>query len=180
MNKVTIIGAIAVLALLVGGYAVFKAPVNTTTYIDQNGDVQVGASSAPGIVGGCVDVEGINTCYTRRALSVGTTTSCAIRSPNATSTLKSFVARITGGHQVSVVANVTKGAAMQASTTAISTNTTIAAGAQATIIATTSATSAVEENNRTFAPSNWVQANFQGGVGTASTTGVCQAVFETV
>jgi hypothetical protein len=111
----------------------------------------------------------------RNTLSVGTTTSCAIQAPAATSTLESFAAQITGGQQVAVTVNLTKGAAMQASTTALSSNYSLAAGAQLAIVASTT-----PETNRVIPPNTWVQVNVFGGSGTASSTGNCTAVFRTI
>jgi hypothetical protein len=137
---------------------------------------QFGALAGPDIMSPYLSWGGVRIYQAQGSLKQGTTTSCSIQTPASTSTLQSFVALITGGHDVAVTANLTKGAAMQASTTALSSNHAVTAEGTLTLMAST--TNA--ESTRVLAPNSWVQVNVFGGVGTASTTGTCQASFQEI
>ena len=87
-----IIGGIAVLALVVGGFAFFQSD-KITTVIREDGTV-VGASSGPSIIDGCMDVNGTQVCAVTKAFSAASTT-CSFPIRLASSTLVRATARAT-------------------------------------------------------------------------------------
>lgn len=108
------------------------------------------------------------------ALNTATTTVCAIQSPNATSTLISGYIQENVSSTTASTLTIAKASTAFATTTLINT-VSVAAGASAVGIAASTTLSALEQTNRTFAPSQWIVVGQAGGTGTFSPTGVCGA-----
>lgn len=172
MNNQVIAG-IAVLALIVGGVAVLR-PATVERVVEQ----VVGAVSGPDRSFDCESRNGVTQCFARKSLSVGTTTSCAIKAPRTgSSTLIIGSASVVGGtNDITTAVTFTKGLTMQASTTALSGTFVSTADASGSFIASTTN----PEQTRQFGPADWLQVNFAGGVGTASTSGSCSATWELI
>lgn len=95
INK--IIGIIAVLALLAGGYALIRPvapPTNTTTYVDNNGDTQVGVASGPDQTSNYTSIGGVSFYHERKAITATSSAVCAFPVPFASSTLKSLTVSV--------------------------------------------------------------------------------------
>lgn len=139
-------------------------------YPSSNGPVAVeGSISGPDASYPCYSYNGATTCYNRKPLNTASTTICAIQSPTATSSLEA-----TGGVQEFISSTtastiiIAKSATPFATTTQIGTSISVAAGAQ--VSATTSAF--------IFGPNTWFVVSQQGGTGTFSPNGTCQANFK--
>lgn len=84
--------AVAVVAGWLGGS--FSAPTNVIRYVTKEVQPiiqQLGSASSPSIVNGCMEVNGVLQCSYKAAMTNSSTT-CAFKLPNATTTLQSFVA----------------------------------------------------------------------------------------
>jgi hypothetical protein len=108
-------------------------------------------------------------------LTAATTTVCAIQSPAATSTLLSANIRLDVSSTTASIVTMAKANSAFATTTNIG-STGVVAGAQATIIASTTPTA----NLTVFSPNQWFVVGMAGGTGTFSPSGVCQAVWEQI
>ncbi len=129
-------------------------------------------SADPTLSGDDLTINSTGLRIARETLSTATTTPCSLQSPAATTTLQSFTANFTVGSTTAKSIIFTKGAAMQATTTALSGNLALAADAQGTFKASTT-----PELDMVISPSNWVQVSMVGGSGTDSPTGTCTAIF---
>lgn len=109
-------------------------------------------------------------------LRTATTTVCAIKSPAATSTLSFAGVRFTVSSSTAATIALAKATTAYATTTILGNEVTLAAGAQATIVATSTATN-LNLGNYTFAPNNWLVVGMRGGIGTFSPIGSCSAEF---
>lgn len=164
-----IIGGLAVTALAV---AVFAG--GTTTVVEN-----FGAAAGPERTNECESRNGVEQCFKRSSLNISTTTVCAIRAPiHSTSTLDSASIKLTSnGAAAATVITIAKASTAFATTTSLGKG-NLAAGAQGTIIATTTPLDATDED-KTFAPGQYVVFGMQGGQpGTFSPVGSCQATFE--
>ncbi len=167
MDKIiTGIIAAVVAVIVVISAGVFTKPA------DQTNTPPLGSVTGPDSQFQTETHNGISFAFNRIGM-IASTTSCVIKSPAATSTLL-FASAVVKGNQTAETINITTGTAMQASTTALSGNFSIAAGGQAAIYASTTNS----EATRTFNPNTWLQVNIFGGGGVASSTGTCQATFE--
>lgn len=167
MKQIITIAAISLVMSVAVGYALFNKQV--TTIVHQDGTTTtVGAYPGPDSSFPCESHNGVTTCSERRALLLGTTTPFAYRTPTATSTLRSLSCATTGATTTGQTFVLTKGSGMQASTTAISNSITVAAGANGSVVA-----SSTPELLRVFNPNSWVQFNAIGGTGTSNLTGTC-------
>ena len=141
--------------------------------------------------GSCYNLEGVVKCPVRSTLTQATTTVCAIRPPiRASSTLAygnmTMVNAATGTAYIMGVvksSNVgtTSGAASGLGTQSLAT-TSIAANALGTLNAFASSTvQGVDmrqlQTDRIFGPNDWLVFYLQGGGGTFSSIGKCQAEF---
>lgn len=165
--KENVIGVAAILALILGGIATFRAPVSIVERI-------VGSSSAPGLVGGCSDSGGVVTCYAHDTFKTGTTTPFAAKSPNATSTV-SMACTTSNSTTTAQTFRLTTGAGLQSSTTNISNAVAVATGALSSITASSSLNSLL-----VLGPNSYVQFNAIGGVGTSNLTGTCSVEFKVI
>ncbi len=167
MNKLSLFALVVGVLALIGVLVLVFKPVSP--------------APRPGAVAGAESYfqtethNGINYAFNRVSMNTASTTSCSFKTPTATSTLVSASA-VVKGNQASETVNITTGTAMQASTTALSGNFALAAGAQITVVASTTNS----EATRALNPNTWVQVNIFGGVGVASSTGICTAVFQSL
>jgi hypothetical protein len=209
MNKNISIGVLlGIVAVL--GFAAFKAPsvvtIPTDIKIDgssfgtakapvvnvaaPNVTVRVPESSPAPVLGGALaDIPspyftfgGVREWARRNTLAQATSTVCAIQSPVATSTLVGASIRFDLASTSAVSVDLAKGTTQYATTTKIGTTYSIAASAQATIVA--SSTGSVAGDATIFAPSTWFlvrinELSSSSGAGNAP-TGICQAVFRQI
>ncbi len=167
--KETIIGAVAVLALLVGGYAAL-APKDVAPQ-------PVGAVSGPDIPFPYIAVNGVAKYYNRKPFLTATTTVCAIKSPNATSTLsKDSGVRMNVSSTTASTVTLAKATTPFATTTLIGSSVVVAANAQADLTASTTAAQDAATVGL-FAPNTYFVVGMAGGVGTFSPSGDCHADF---
>lgn len=136
-------------------------------------DTVFGAISGPDITSPYLSVNGVQSWYTKKGLVTSTTTPCAIKAPAATSSLESASVLFRTSSTSASVVTIAKAATAYATTTRLGTVTAIAANAQASIVGTTTAANGV-----VFAPNEWLVVGMQGGVGSFSPVGSCQAVFQ--
>ena len=176
----TILVAGLVALLVAGGLALFaKGP---TERVIERVIERLGVSPGPDRFNSCESRDGVKQCFTRVALNAASTTACAIRSPEGTSTLIGFVARFsiasTTAKDVIIAKNSTNAGVVNdqnASTTVLGRG-TIGASAAGTVMASTSEVT----GNNILAPLSYVNISLLGGAGTDSPTGFCQATFEEI
>lgn len=157
MKKLSIVGVLV--SLVLSGFALTKdsAPV-------------VGSVSSPDISSRYFSVGSVREWRGKTTtLNTASTTLCAVQAPNATSTLASGSGiRLDVSSTTASVVVLAKASTQYATTTVLGIA-NVAAGAQASIVATSTADSWV------FAPNNWFVVSAQGGVGTFSPSGLCEA-----
>ncbi len=122
-----------------------------------------------------VIVGGITTTYVHAIPTAATTTPCALFSPAATSTLLSAQLTLTvASGTVATTVTLAKGTTAFATTTPLAPDTAVAAGAQTTVIAS----STLISSTRIFAPNTPVVFGIAGGSGgVSSPVGICDATF---
>lgn len=130
-----------------------------------------GATPGPDISSPFLTVNGVKTWYNRQAMKTATTTVCAIKSPAATSTLVDASAQFSVSTTSASVITMARGATAYATTSIIGSQVAVSAGAQVTMIGTTTAPGSI------FAPNTFFVVGMQGNPGTYSPSGYCQAVF---
>lgn len=170
MNK--IIGAVAVLALILGGYGALK----TDTVTSPDGKTEFGAvfpySPTPE-----VNLGGMRLVGAKKSLATGTSTVCAIQSPSSTSTLISAATEFNLASTSAVVFEFSKSTNQYSTSTRIGSLYGIAGSARATVVAST--TGSVAGDATIFAPNTWLVGKYydvNNGVGNAS-TGQCQVMW---
>lgn len=131
----------------------------------------VGAVSTPDFLSNHYSVGGLRAWKYKYTLRTATTTVCAIQSPAATSTLKSAGIRLDTSSTTASIVVAAKSATAFATTTFLFGG-NVAANAKTATVATTTT------NNFVFGPSQWLVMSMQGGAGTFSPVGICQAEFE--
>lgn len=154
--------------MLALGFAAFKAVKSPAP---------LRAISSPEINSPYVSFNGQTHWYSKGNFAQATTTVCAVQSPAATSTLELASVVFNVSSTSASVVTLAKAATAFATTTILS-NQSIAANAQATIMASSSpllATGAV--NDLVFAPNQWFVVSMAGGAGTFSPSGTCQTEF---
>ena len=167
-----IIGGIAVVALLIGVYAAFNHSTVVQTI--------VGSSSGPAVVDGCMEVNGVTTCSYKQTTAIASTT-CAFRSPAATSTLLSAVANV----RVSSIGALMqyewgKSALKNATTTSLGLD-SIAGGAQGTLNASTTVAQGLATTDvartTTIAPNSYIALKIGSSTPTTQ-SGSCAVVLQ--
>lgn len=165
--KNLILGGLVGLVALFGGLYVLQphaAPTTTPSF---------GAVSSPDIPSpyfsfGGVRFDAVHT----DAMYQASTTVCSLQSPAATSTLsEGSGVRFTVSSTTASTATVYKASFPTGNTTFLFAD-NIAAGAQSTIVATTTT------NNFVIAPNQYINVIMSGGTGTFSPTGTCGMVFQ--
>lgn len=153
----------------------FFAWQNSKKPVEAEKPMPIGAVAVPYLQVGAVTfwTAGLDT------LSTGTSTVCALQAPAATSTLLTGGTRFKLASTSAVVVDVAKSSTRYATSTRIGTAYSIAASAQATIVA--SSTGSVAGDATIFEPSYWFIVKYtdnNNGTGNAS-TGSCRAVWMT-
>lgn len=177
--KNTLVAVAVVLGLvsLVFSFIAFTKPATVTE--------QFGAVAGDSIDGQCFSQAGHRTCKARNAFVATSTTAgivCAIKSPNATSTLTYGQAALTTGTTTATVMTLAKAATQFATTTALNAQ-ILNANDTLSLIASSSpsglGTTLTISNRIIFAPNQFFTVGLQGGTGTyAGIAGNCNAVFE--
>ncbi|MFA6078108.1 MAG: hypothetical protein WC724_03800 [Candidatus Paceibacterota bacterium] len=136
-------------------------------------------SSQPDISSPYFSVGGVRVWKARAGLTTSTTTVCAIQSPIATSTLLSASVVFKKSSTTASTITMAKSATAYATTTPINTL-ELSANAQGFLIASTSPIIAGTNPKTVFEPSQWIVVGMQGGIGTFSPIGQCQATWEQI
>lgn len=174
---IVLVGLVAAVGLVLGIVGKDSAPVT-----------KLGALSGPEIPYEFLSwgaSSGVRLWSTGRGLTQASTTVCAIQSPAATSTLvRGGVSFTVSSTSALAAIDIAKGTALNASTTLIRTS-SLAAGAQGTIIAASTTLDSLALTNSIFAPNQWFVVKVAGGVTAGDTagtgfvpTGSCHATFE--
>lgn len=159
--KIVVISALV--AILVS--AVAKAPT-------QPAETKSGSVASPDFTSSYISYGGIRFFGARtNSLTQATTTVCALQSPAATSSLAHFVLRLDVSSSTASTVVVAKATTAFATTTNLETA-TVAANAQADIVASTTGRTI---GLPVFAPNTWIVVGMSGGVGTFSPSGSCAA-----
>lgn len=161
-------------ALVVALAAVtFMSPTETET------QKPVGAVSSPDIISPYYTVGGVPVWKQRTdSLIQASTTVCSLQSPAATSTLLTAGIRFALASSSAMVVDLARSSSPAATTTKIGTTYNIAAGAQATIIA--SSTGSVAGDATIFPPNTYFVVKMDTGTGATfnAPTGTCEAVWQ--
>lgn len=134
----------------------------------------LGAAAGPDIISPYLRWGGVATYRAAEAMNTATNTVCALRSPASTSTLESFVAYLEVSSSTASRINFAtsgSGDAQPSATTTLIDSQNIAANAKA-IFKNASST--------IISPNTWLVLGMQGGTGTFSPTGVCQATWQAI
>ena len=158
-----------IVALVVSSLVLFLTPKTNPTQT-------VGAVSSPDIAAPWFSYGGVRHWAGHSdTLVSATTTVCAIQSPTATSTLVRASINFKIGTTTASTIDIAKATTAFATTTIIGGG-ALAANAQGTFNATTTpATGTSLDGPMVFAPSTYVVFGMEGGTGTFSPTGTCQA-----
>ena len=176
------LGFVAIVAVLFA----FSWMAPKPTVVDRIVEKTVGSVTGPDSFFSCESHNGITRCFNRSGLTTGTSTPCNFKSPNATSTLVSGSIKFTTGTTSYMIVQMGKGPLMTSTSTNLVGSYYMPAGAQATVLSTTSPT---DLQNNIFAPNTWFTVGLNtSGTGVAggsvvtnlAPTGFCQATFETV
>lgn len=173
-NYLKLAGAVVVAVLL---SAVFIKPVQQ---VIKQVVPNVGALSSPDISSPYISWGGVRQYAGSMSLNQATTTLCAIQSPAATSSLAYASFRMTLATTTASVLTFARATTAFATTTIIGNQITIASGAQATVIASTTAATIDNNGASIFPPSTYLVVGLQGGQGASQTfsqTGSCQVVW---
>jgi hypothetical protein len=108
-------------------------------------------------------------------MATATTTICALQGPSATSTLFFASANIKTSSTTASLVTIAKASTAFATTTIIGSQYNLAANDSALI--TASSTSVLAEGTADFTGDQWLVVGMQGGTGTMSPTGTCQALW---
>lgn len=174
-NKNLTIGLLITLVIAVCGlffpkivtkFAGIQSGVDVTTTNFTTLSVQNGESNG-----------GLYTTAARVLMATGTTTVCAIQSPNATSTLTEGSALFTVSSTSASTVQLAKATTAFATTTSLGQG-IFAANAQGTVIASTTPSLVATDGSQVFSPNTWFVVGMTGGQGTFSPTGVCTAEFQ--
>lgn len=168
--KNSIIGIVAVVALVLSGYAVVNKPASGVTTV-YNQPQDLGGASSPNINGGCVDLNGVVTCYATRSMTVASSTVCSVQSPSATSTLLYASAEVASTSATAAYLEFGRGTSYFATTTLIG-SATISAnvkGATYVVATTTSSGAATVDGAYVVPASNYVVVRSGGTTGLGGT-----------
>ena|SRR3990167_9908109 len=174
-----------VVSLLVVAVAGIGAYTLTRTEVQSP---PLGSASSPSVIGGIMEVEGVQTLYKSSGLNNASTTICSLKSPAATSTLVAGSVKITTGTTTAIVLELAKSTLYDATTTRIS-YAAVGSLAQITLNAFVASTTGAygslaqqhtaDETDLIFAPNTYLNAKY-GGVALGTTNvlkGSCKAEF---
>lgn len=137
----------------------------------------VGAVSGDTINSNHFGIGGQDQYYYRQSFTQATTTICAIKSPNATSTLVFGLATFSVSSTTATTVTFARATTAFATTTIIGAQIAIAANAQMSAVASTTSTTG---GSTVFPPNTWFVMGMQGngGSNTFSPQGYCSADFQ--
>lgn len=171
MESTKKVGIIAIAIVLAGSLFGVLGKDTIVQNLPGNSGDGVGALTGPDLPYTYFGVGGVRQHKLAGSLTTATTTVCAIQSPVATSTLVHAGIRFDVSSTTASTLTAAKATTPYATTTLLFAD-HISAGAQASIVATTTT------NNYVFGPSEYLVYALSGGAGTFSPTGNCQATFE--
>lgn len=179
-SVIAVSAAVALVVVLVVSY--FQPSTQTIREVVK----ELGTAAGPDRFSPCESRDGVEQCFTRTSLTTASTTSCALLTPNATSSMVGFAVRFnigsTTAKEVIIAKNSTNAGVvngMQASTTVLGRG-TLAANTQGTFMASTSPIAGDAMLNNILAPLSYVNVSLVGGSGTDSPTGICQMTVERI
>lgn len=178
----------AIAALIVGivAFVVAVMPGTSTpqTQIMPATDTEaiVGSASSPAVGNdGCMTVNGQTSCYYHTALRQAASTTCSIKSPTATSTLRFGGANFSVGTSTGTfLIDIGKATTAYATSTKLAGTYTLAAGKKGAFAASTSP---VSDGANIFAPNTYFNVKWGGDYAITSLTkpvGTCSAVFDII
>lgn len=173
-----IVGAIAVIALIVAS-ASGGVSAEQVKQLVSEASSQLGGSDSPIKPYRYMEIGGVRKFYHSAKPAQATYTLCSFQSPAATSTLQSAGIVLTTATSSAYTIYIAKAASATATTTLLDSAVSFAAGAQSTVIASTTPGNAA--SNAIIAPSQYINfAINPGNTGTAGLVpvGDCHAVFE--
>lgn len=160
----------AAVALLVCIAAFQLAPGSVQTVVKE----KLGAMSGPDIASPYFSFGGVRHWGARiETLNTATTTVCALQSPAATSTLLEGSIKLTTSSTTASRITLARAATAFATTTLLG-SVDVAAGAQASLVASSTPTT---QGADVFPPSTYFVVGMQGNVGTFSPVGSCNATW---
>jgi len=182
----------ALVVVLAGGYVVSAFSGDTPKIVVEGNYIEapttivppqqeeLGAAPGPDIYYPYLSINDVMSFYDSKETLSGTSTVCAIKSPNATSTLDVGSVYFRGvATSTATVISIAKSATAFATTTLLGADVTIGAGAQGYTIAST--TSATYANQYVFAPNQYfvvgVKGITAGQLATENIDGTCQVKF---
>lgn len=159
-----------------GALNVFENGSNVTLNqeVPKEAEPTFGALSGPEIPSPYLIVGGVTQWYGSMDMRSATTTVCALQSPSVTSTLEFAAGSFDITSTTASVITIAKSANAFVTTTVLNSDLSVSANAKALVFA--SSTQAINDQ-RIFAPSQWVVVSMKGGVGDFSPTGKCRAIF---
>lgn len=138
----------------------------------------VGARSGPDTDSQCTSQNGFTTCQTRRALTLATTTACAIKSPTATSSLDYVGVSVTTASSTATVWTFAKASTAFATTTYLD-SFSLGSGVQGALKST--ATTTGIDIKQVFAPNTFLVISKSGDTPAGTGLGgVCSASFSVI
>ena len=167
MNKKLSLTLVVILVIAIGAYFFPR-----TQQVIQN---VVGAVSGPDISSPYLSVNGVETQYYSQKFNTASTTRCAIKSPDATSTL-SFSSVVRAATTTNYDIAIAKATTAFATTTTIRSETVTANGAVVFPMASTTY-GTLTDTDRTFAPNTWLVVSTAGPTATAFDSSSCSVIF---
>lgn len=164
--KNTILGFIAGAIVVALGFLYFSPSVLAPA-------PQVGAVSSPDIQGPYFSTNGLQFWSYHIAMRQTASTTCTMKSPAATSTLVEGGVKFSSGVAAATIVELGQSVSPNATTTLIGTTYSVAAGAQASIVASTSPQTGAGFTSITFAPNTYFNVKVTPG----ANPGVCDAEF---
>ena len=175
MNKTNVLVAIGVVLALTLSLVSLVRPATVLETIRE-----IGAVSGPDSSFDCESHNSVTRCFTQRALTLATTTPCAIKSPSATSTLVMASLRVNVASSTATIWDVTKASTAFATTTALNGQKPLASGVQGTLSATTTQTVS-SDDAMVFAPNKFLVWGARGFIPAGVfLAGTCNATFEVI
>lgn len=156
------------LIVVLGGWIATHQSAPTDTKQSAN---QYGSVSSPDISSPYISVNNLQTWSATFPMVQNSSTTCQYQTPPATTTLTAFSYRFGLASTTSAIIEMGKSAGPDATTTLFGTTFTIAAGAQATVEA--SSTNGSAGDLMILAPSTWLAVKMGGGAAGSVPTGSC-------
>ena len=171
MKHLIVAGAV-VLAIVLGVLGLIFLNV---TKVDESVD-SYGSASSPSVVNGCMEINGLTECRYGTRMVTNASTTCAFRSPSATSTLVRAAATVTNLYGGTFDLEFGKAATIMATTTSLGIVTS--AVLNSTIVASSTPVNGGELLTQIFPPNYWL--NVKVGSSSPTIAGYCSAVFQTL